>query len=163
IQPTAARLDPAVASGIEPSSRWLDSVKAPHRQFFDAPQPEGGIPLIHVMNYYETLNKAFSVKDTDIDGVLTFYGETTFYGVKDESGAFAVANPWRVSPTILGMSLPQASIESLKKRGATFILCNNALGLFSGMVAAKQGLDAKTVHEEMKANLVPGVELIPGM
>jgi hypothetical protein len=167
------------SASIQPTNHWVDSMTAPHKQFFDAPQPEGGIPLVHVMNYYETLNKAFSVKDADINAVLTFYGGTTFYGlndaawakykigeflgVKDATGAFATANPWRANPTILGMSLPQASIEGLKKRGATFILCNNALGLFSGMLAQKRGLDPMAVHEDMKANILPGVELIPGM
>ena len=123
----------ATATTVEPSSRWLDSVKAPHRQLFDAPMPLDGIPLIHVFNYYETLNKAFNVKDSDIDGVLTFYGGTTFYGLndamwskyhigeflgaKDAKGEFLTANPWRANPTILGMQLPQASIEGLKKRG----------------------------------------------
>ena len=169
----------AATTSVEPSSRWLERVKAPHRQLFDAPQPEGGIPLVHVMNYYETLNKAFGVKDADIDGVLTFYGGTTFYGLNDamwakykigeflglknEKGEFVTANPWRASPTILGMSLPQASIESLGKRGATFSLCNNALGLFSGMLAQKRGLDPRVVHEDMKNNILAGVDLIPGM
>ena len=170
---------PAAATTVEPSSRWLDGVKAPHRQLFDAPAPLDGVPLIHVFNYYETLNKAFNVKDADIDAVLTFYGATTFYGINDEmwakynigeflgvknaNGQFATANPWRANPTILGMQLPQASIEGLKKRGATFILCNNALGLFSGMLAQKRGLDPKVVHEDMKNNILPGVDLIPGM
>lgn len=170
---------PAAATTVEPSNRWLDSVKAPHRQFFDAPAPLDGVPLIHVFNYYETLNKAFNAKDADIDAVLTFYGGTTFYGlndamwakyrigeflgVKDAKGAFVMANPWRANPTILGMQLPQASIEVLKKRGATFILCNNSLGLFSGMLAQKRGLDPKVVHEDMKNNMLSGVELIPGM
>src|SRR3954468_6279463 len=63
----------AIATTVEPSSRWLDDVKAPHRQLFDSPMPLDGVPLMHVFNYYETLNKAFNVKDSDIDGVLTFY------------------------------------------------------------------------------------------
>jgi intracellular sulfur oxidation DsrE/DsrF family protein len=61
------------------------------------------------------------------------------------------------------MNLPQASIESLQKRGATFILCNNALGIFSGMLAKARGLDADAVYNDLKANILPGVELIPGM
>ena len=59
--------------------------------------------------------------------------------------------------------LPQASIESLQKRGATFILCNNALGLFSGMLAKARGLKADDVYADLKANALPGVELVPGM
>ena len=167
------------ASSIEPSNRWLEGLKAKHRQFFDAPAPAGGIPLVHVMNYYDTYNKAFGVKDADIDAVLTFYGATTFYGLndaawskyalgefldtKDGSGKPAVANPWRAQPEILGMKLAPASIEALQKRGATMILCNNALSIFSGMLAQKRGLDAKVVYEDLKANILPGVELVPGM
>ena len=172
-QPTAA------VGTIEPSSRWLNGLKAKHKQLFDSPSPAGGIPLVHVMNYYDTYNKAFGVKDADIDAVLTFYGATTFHGlsddawskyalgefleVKDETGKAATANPWRAAPVVLGMTLAPASIEALQKRGATMILCNNALQIFSGLLAQKRGLDAKVVYEDLKANILPGVELVPGM
>ena len=39
------------------------------------------------MNYYDTYNKAFGVKDADINAVLTFYGATTFYGLNDAAWA----------------------------------------------------------------------------
>src|SRR5687767_296406 len=131
----AARASSSVSTteGIEPSNRWLDGLKAKHRQFFDAPAAAGGIPLVHVMNYYDTYNKAFNVKDADIDAVLTFYGATTFHGINDaawakyalgefleindpSTGKAATANPWRAAPVILGMTLPPASIEALQKR-----------------------------------------------
>jgi intracellular sulfur oxidation DsrE/DsrF family protein len=131
------------------------------------------------MNYYDTYNKAFNVKDADIDAVLTFYGSTTFYGLNDAAwakyqlgefletndatGKPATANPWRTAPVFLNMTLPQASIESLHKRGATFILCNNALTIFSSLVAQKRGLDANVVYQDLKANILPEVELVPGM
>jgi hypothetical protein len=167
-------------SAVEPNNRWLKGLKAKHRQFFDAPSPAGGIPLVHVMNYYDTYNKAFDVKDADINAVLTFYGATTFYGLKDavwakyqlgefldtndpSTGKPATSNPWRAAPVILGMTIPSASLESLHKRGATLILCNNALQIFSGLLAQKRGLDAKVVYEDLKANILPGVDLIPGM
>src|SRR6188508_981472 len=134
----------ATPTSIEPSNTWLKGLTAKHKQFFDAPAPAGGIPLVHIMNYYDTYNKAFNVKDADIDAVLTFYGGTTFFGVNDAmwakyklgefinendptTGKPATANPWRTEPVILGMTIPAASIVSLYKRGATFILCNNAL------------------------------------
>jgi hypothetical protein len=165
---------------VTPSDKWLDGLTAKHQQFFDSPAPAGGVPLVHIMNYYDTYNKAYNVADQDIDAVGTFYGSTTFYGLNDamwakyKLGEFletidpntkkpAVANPWRNAPVILGMTLPQASIESLQKRGATFIVCNNALSIFSGMLAQARGLDAKQVYEDMKANLLPGAYLVPGM
>lgn len=161
-----------------PADAWLKST-AKHRQLFDTPTSGGGIPLVHMMNYFDTWNKAYGVPDKDINPVGTFYGATTFFGLndamwakyrlgeflgeKDGTGAPATKNPWREAPVILGMELRQASIESLQKRGATFILCNNALGIFSGLLAKARGLNADTVYADLKANILPGVELIPGM
>jgi hypothetical protein len=163
----------------EPSNKWLEGLTAKHKQFFDAPTTNGGVPLVHVMNYYDTYNKAFNVKDADIDAVLTFYGATTFYGLNDAAwakyqigefletndatGKPATANPWRAAPVVLGMTLPQASLESLHKRGATLILCNNALTIFSALLAQKRGLDPNAVYQDMKANILPEVDLVPGM
>lgn len=159
---------------------WLDGLKGKHRQLFDSPEPAGGIPLVHILNYYETYNKAYGVKDKDINAIGTFYGATTFYAVNDaawakyrlgeflktnhpKSGQPAAANPWREAPEIIGLTLPQASIESLQQRGATFIVCNNALTIFSGLLAKARGLEAAAVYEDLKASLLPGVVLVPGM
>ena len=181
IRTDALQATPVPAStSVQPGDRWLQGLKASHRQFFDAPSPGGGIPLVHVMNYYDTYNKAYGVKDADIDAVLTFYGATTLYAVNDAAwakyklGEFletidpatskpATSNPWRSAPVALGMTLPGASIEALHKRGATFILCNNALEIFSGMLAAKRGLQADAVYQDLKASILPQVELVPGM
>lgn len=172
---------PVVASeSPAPTDRWLKNLTGKHRQLFDAPAPGGGILLIHMMNYYDTWVRDYGAKDTDINGVGTFYGTTTFYGVNDamwakykigefletndpSTGKPATVNPWRTNPNIMGISLPQASIESLQKRGATFILCNNALGIFSGMLAKARGLNADAVYADLKANALPGVEVVPGM
>ena len=166
-------------AGQVPEDRWLKGLTAKHRQFFDSPADGGGIPLVHIMNYYDTYNRAYQVPDSDIDAVGTFYGAITFYGLNDAmwakyrlgeflklndaTGKPATANPWRAAPVILGMSLPQASVESLQKRGTTFILCNNALTIFAGLLAKQRGLEANAVYADMKANILPGVELIPAM
>ena len=179
----AARTTVPVASTAPatPSDRWLAVVAGKkHRQLFDTPAPGGGIALVHILNYYETLNKAYNVKDADIGGIGTFYGATTFYGLNDAmwakyrlgefldtndpaTGKPAVVNPWRKAPVVLGMTLPQASVESLQARGATFILCNNALTIFAGLLAKSRGLDANAVYADLAANILPRVELIPGM
>ena len=167
-------------SATAPADNWLKGLNGKHRQLFDSPTAGGGIPLVHIMNYYDTFNRAYGVKDADIDAVGTFYGATTFYAVNDAMwskyriGEFlevtdpttskpATANPWRSAPVILGMTLPPASIETLQKRGATFIVCNNALTIFSGMLAKARGLEADAVYQDLKSNILPGVELIPGM
>lgn len=163
-----------------PTDLWLKKLTGKHRQLFDSPAPGGGIQLIHMLNYYDTWVRDYGAKDSEINGVGTFYGTTTFYGVNDAmwakykigefletndaaTGKPATTNPWRSNPNIMGMSLPQASIESLQKRGATFIVCNNALGIFAGMLAKARGLETAAVYADLKANILPGVELIPGM
>lgn len=159
---------------------WLDNLKGTHRQLFDAPNPNGGMPLLHVMNYYDTYNKAYGVKDREVNGILTFYGTTTLYAVNDAmwakyrigeflqtkdaaTGQPATANPWRAAPVIMGNTIPSASLESLVKRGATLILCNNAITYFAGEIARTRGLAADTVLADLKANLLPGVTMVPGM
>jgi hypothetical protein len=167
------------ARSAAPVDAWLKKMDGTRKQLFDFPASGGGVPLVHIMNYYDTWNKAYGVADRDIDAVGTFYGATTFFGVndamwakyrigeflneKDAAGVAATRNPWREAPVILGMELRPASIESLQKRGATFILCNNALTIFSGMLAKARGLEAAAVYADLKANILPEVELIPGM
>jgi hypothetical protein len=169
----------AFARPAKPADSWLSKLNGKHRMLFDAPTPAGGVPLIHVLNFYDTYNSAFGVADKDVNAVLTFYGATTFFGLndamwtkyrlgeylneKDADGKPQVVNPWRVDPTIIGASMPKASIESLQQRGATFIICNNALGIFSGLLAKSRGLDPTAVYEDMKANILPGVTLVPAM
>jgi intracellular sulfur oxidation DsrE/DsrF family protein len=151
----------SAATTQQPPDRWLAGLTGKHRQFFDAPAPAGGIPLVHVMNYYDTYNKAYGVKDSDIDAVLTFYGSTTLYGINDAAWAKYKIGEFLETKDASGQFA--TSIETLQKRGATMILCNNALTIFSGMLAQRRGLDAKVVYDDLKANILPGVELIPGM
>lgn len=172
----AASSAPAVAVDHE---AWLRPLTAEHKLLFDSPSPAGGIMLVHIMNYYNTYNKAYNVADKDINAIGTFYGMTTFHGLNDRmwakyrlgeyldaagpDGKPVTANPWRAAPQILGMTIPPASIEALQARGATFIICNNALEIFAGLLAQSRGLDAKVVYEDMKANILPGVTLVPAM
>lgn len=176
---TARATEPSVASSLEQQAPWLAGLKGDHRQLFDSPAPGGGIPLVHIMNYLDTYNAAFKVPDSRINAVGTFYGTATFHGLNDAmwtkygiadflaglgvEKAPAAGNPWRTAPTALGMTLPAASIESLQKRGTKFILCNNALTILSGMLAQSKGMAPATVYADMKANILPGVELVPAM
>lgn len=42
-------------------------------------------------------------------------------------------------------------------------MCNSALSIFSGLLAKPRGLDAGEVYRGMKANILPGVTLVPAM
>jgi len=97
------------------------------------------------------------------DAMWSKYKLGEFTKANGADGKPATANPWRTSPVILGGPIPTASIEALQKRGMTAILCNNALTVFSGLVARAHGLQQAAVYNDMKANILPGVELVPAM
>lgn len=160
---------------------WLERITGKHRQLFDMPGDGGGLPMVHIVNYLDTYNKAYGAKDADISAIGTFYGMTTLHGVndamwakyrlgeivnaKDGSGAAYTRNPWRTEVPVpaFGASLPNASIEALQKRGVLFLLCNNALTFFAGQTAKARGLEAPAVYADMKANILPDVVLVPAM
>lgn len=176
---TPAAADSSADRLAERHDAWLGPLKGKHRQLFDSPAPTGGITLVHILNYYDTYSRAYNVAGADVNAIGTFYGATTFYGLNDAmwakyrlgefleaagaDGAPATVNPWRTAPQVLGMTIPQASIVSLQNRGATFLICNNALEFLSGVLARQRGLEAKAVYQEMKANILPGVNLVPAM
>ena len=56
---------------------------------------------------------------------------------------------------------PDGGLDSLIARGATVLACGLALRGFAGFVAAKEKSDPKAAAEKLKANLVPGVIVMP--
>lgn len=167
-----------------PDDAWLNKLNGKYRQLFDFPAHNDGLPLVHMLNYYETLSKAYNVKDSEINTIGTFYGApntTTLFAFNDamwakyklgevtkfndhKTGQPATRNVWRTDPSIMGLMVaPPASIEALQKRGALFLLCNNAFNLWAGMVAKAANADQAAVYADLKANMLPGVVLVPGM
>ena len=69
------------------------------------------------------------------------------------------------SPTIpaLAPAMPALGIESLQKMGAKFLLCANALGLWCLELEARGKGKAPDVEKELRANLLPGVTVVPAM
>ena len=163
----------------EMNDRWLVALRAPNRTLFDIPSIGDNLGLVHVLNYLDTYNRAYNVKDTDINAVGTFYGQTTLLAandamwtkyrigellnVKNAAGQPTTMNPWRTSVRALGMDLAPASIEALQKRGVLFIACNNALNFWISQIANARGADIANVDRDLRANLLPGVVVVPAM
>lgn len=159
--------------------RWLDRLTGKYRMLYDTPDFAGGVPPVHMMNYLNTYNSAYNVPDSEINVVGTFYGNTTLLaandamwaryrlgemlGVNDPSGAPWTRNPWRTEVHALGMTIAPASIEALQRRGTLFIACNNALAFFIGAIAGARNADRAAVDADIRANLLPGVVVVPAM
>jgi intracellular sulfur oxidation DsrE/DsrF family protein len=69
------------------------------------------------------------------------------------------------SPMIPALSdaMPAIGIESLQKMGAKFILCNNALGIWTLELEARGKGKAQDIDKDLRANLLPGVTIVPAM
>lgn len=164
--------------------RWLEPLKGKYRQFFDFNAHGDGLPMIHMHNFIETLKSAYGAKPAEINVVGTFYGGTTALAWNDAMWAkykigtalnlidpetkAPVARNWffqpkKTDPVFLNGMLADASIQNLSARGATFLMCNNAFRLWT-MRLAGMGLGrAEDIAADIKANLLPGVVIVPAM
>jgi len=175
-------------SDVQPSDKWLTAVTGKHRQIFDMPNHENGWGLLHVRNYLNTLRDTYHVTHPEVTAVATIYGMGTMlafnddmwkkYGlgnaskVNDASNAPATENVFYKAPggasalSISGTPIPvpaDASISELQQRGAVFILCNNAYGIWMGLLAGGDATKAAALRKEFDANMLPGVYLVPAM
>jgi len=69
------------------------------------------------------------------------------------------------SPMIpaLADAIPAFGIESLQKMGTKFVLCANALGIWCLELEARGKGTAQAIDQELRANLLPGVTIVPAM
>ena len=173
---------------VTPSDKWLSAITGKHRQIFDTPNHENGWGLLHVRNYLNTMRDTYHATTPDVTAVVTIYGLGTMlafnddmwkkYGlggaskVMDGSNAPATANVFYKAPagsqslSITGSPIPvpaDASISELQKRGAIFILCNNAYSVWMGLLGGGDAAKTAGLRKEFEANLLPGVYLVPAM
>jgi intracellular sulfur oxidation DsrE/DsrF family protein len=68
-------------------------------------------------------------------------------------------------PTIpmLGEAMVGLGIPNLQKMGTKFVMCNNALGLWVLELEAKGKGTAAAIDKDLRANLLPGVTIVPAM
>jgi len=71
----------------------------------------------------------------------------------------------RATPAIPGFAdmMPGLGIESLQKMGTKFLMCANALGGWVLELEARGKGKAADVEKDLKANLLPGVTIVPAM
>lgn len=185
--PTAFASERRVHSDLTPSDKWLTAITGKHRQFFDMPNHENGMGLIHVRNYLNAMRDTYHVQHPDVTAVVGLYGMSTMLAFNDAmwkkygmatplkvmdgsnapatSNVFAAAPPGAANLSLSGAPIPipaDSSISSLQQRGAVFILCNNAFNVWMGLLGGG-GEKSAALRKEFEANILPGVFLVPAM
>lgn len=113
------------------------------------------------------------------DAIWAKYELGVYTGLKDADGKAYTRNVFnRPTPRDLHLlmqaidapmipaladAIPALGIENLQKMGTKFILCANALGVWCLELEARGKGKAREMEKELRANLLPGVTIVPAM
>jgi intracellular sulfur oxidation DsrE/DsrF family protein len=138
-----------------------------------APGQVGAVGTFYSVGTQSSIPLAFN------DTIWAKYALGEYTGLKDASGKPYTRNVFNRptaqdlhlliqamgTPNIPALSeaVPALGIESLQKMGTKFIICNNALGLWCLELEARGKGKASDIEKELRANLLPGVTLVPAM
>jgi intracellular sulfur oxidation DsrE/DsrF family protein len=162
------------SAGLDPSfEAWLNRITGKHKMVFDAPEPNGGMPVVWPRVWLNSNNDSYGTKDSENSAVIVLrhaaipaamndalwakykFGE--MFSIKD-GDAPATRN---VYAKPLPLPLPGTGVEQLLAAGVLVGVCNVALTIYSGMAAQKMGMDAAAVKAEWIAGLLPGAQVVP--
>ncbi len=136
-------------------------------------------PQVGAVGSFYAIGPASSIMMAFNDAMWAKYHLGEYAGLKDANGQPYTRNVFNSAtvddrhlligamkvPDIpqLGAALPALSIQSLQKMGATFLLCNNALGAWELELAARGKGAVEAIDQDLRANLLPGVLVVPAM
>lgn len=157
--------------------KWLDNLKGRYRQYYDATSANSGFALAYAMNWMDTMKSAYAVKDADLNAVIGFrhfsipLAYTDAIWAKYKLGEFAqITDPATKAPATRNiffnskegdLMFPDMAINKLQPRGVTFVVCNVAHTVVSGMLGQKLGMTADAAKAEWEKGLIPGFTLVP--
>lgn len=163
-------------AGIPGFDAWLGKINGKHRQLFDAPGTNQGMPFAWSRVLLMS-NKAAGTPENDVSVVIVLrhegipaamthnlwskykFGE--LFKITDAATkAPAVRNPF-YQPKPGEQLLPDMSIEDLQKSGVLMGVCDMALTVYSSMVAKNMNMAPEAVKSEWVGGLIPGIQLVP--
>jgi intracellular sulfur oxidation DsrE/DsrF family protein len=164
----------AASPGMDPSyAAWLNRITGRHKMVFDAPELNGGMPVIWPRVWLNTTNDNYGTTDAQNSAVVILRHGAIPAAMKDEmwakynlGDAFSVKDgeasaKRNTFAKPLPLPIAGTGVEELLAKGVQFGVCNVALTVYSAGVAQKMGLDAAAVKADWVANLLPGIQIVP--
>ena len=158
---------------LMPQLHILNYLNTYQEAFKTTPGQVGAVGTFYSLGPQASIPLAFN------DAMWAKYALGEYLGLKDASGKAYTHNVFnRVtqadghlvmaaiqSPPIpaLAPALPALGIENLQKMGTTFLLCANAFGGWCAELEARGKGKAPELMNELKANMLPGVIMVPAM
>jgi intracellular sulfur oxidation DsrE/DsrF family protein len=148
---------------------WMRRLTGKHRVLFHSHEPTGGIALRWAATYLDTLSASYGLRDADSSVMIGLNGKSIGLMFNDQL--------WAKYPVGAALEMPgdrnpagpggNGSVAALMARGVIVLVCHNSLRA-SGQrflpEASRGDAAVRTAfYEEAKANLLPGVEIVPAM
>lgn len=175
--------------GKDPADVWFDKVKGTHRVVFDATRPNEIMPFVWPRIFLMT-NGATGSPESDCGVVVVLRHEAIGYAFNDKTWAkynmgdvfkahevgmaFQAAdketatktrNPFYMTKPgdfmAPGVGPVAIGIPELQASGVMFCVCNAAMTVYANALAMGMGLKGEDVMNEWKANLIPGIQIVP--
>ena len=153
--------------------RWIDDLKAPHKQVFDfadanpAAEPP---PLRLPRNYLDGFRDVYKLEFPEVRTIVGISGHAFPVNASDrlwEKYALGerskIVDPVTNKPAVRNIFMDDSTlgVRALQARGTVFWQCNIALNGIAQQLAKARQLSATEVRADLLAGLNTGVRLVP--
>jgi len=154
--------------------RWMDELKAKHRQVFDMADsdPAGEPPPLRLpRNYMDGFREVYKLEFPEVRTIVGISGRAFPVNASDrlwEKYALGerskIIDPVTKKPAVRNIFMDDATlgVKALQARGTIFWQCNIALNGIAQQLAQARQLSMAEVRADLLAGLNPGVRLVPG-
>jgi hypothetical protein len=153
--------------------RWMDDLKAQHKQVFDMADadPAAEPPALRLpRNYLDGFRDLYKLEFPEVRTIVGISGHAFPINASDrlwEKYALGerskIIDPVTKKPAVRNVFMDDSSlgVKALQARGTIFWQCNIALNGIAQQLAQARQLSAAEVRADLLAGLNPGVRLVP--
>jgi hypothetical protein len=147
-----------------------------HRQVFDSPMPNEGMPVIWAWAFLHTQNN-MGLTDQEVGAAVVFRHDSIPFAMEDRlwekyklGEMFKINDKLTKAPATRNvvthikegdLPLPDMALELTQKRGVVFGVCDLALTVYSKMIGEQMKMDGAEVKKDWVAGLLPGIVILP--
>jgi intracellular sulfur oxidation DsrE/DsrF family protein len=165
----------------EEQDAWLDLPGTRHRMMFDTTSFKAAGDAVHFANnFYHANESGYGLKPNTLgvliilramstplgynDAIWSKYGDglAKFMELEGDAGKrAAMHNPLYTGSVPEQRAGDPVTLASLQQKGARFAVCGSATHGIAAMLAKGAAKSAAEVEAEIRANLIPGAQIVP--
>lgn len=157
--------------GDSPHDEWMKKLTGHHKQFFHGMAASDIVNLM-AANYLDAYTQAYGMRPEHVNAVVGVHGPALSIVMNDavwqKFGLGRMVNvndPATSQPSTRNVFAGASGIgvSALQERGVLFLACDTAMRLSAARWAPAVNQTAEATHEELRANLLPGVVPVPAL